>query len=387
MEEEKKEEIESLENTAPIKPVTEEVATVEPVTEEEASVEVAPEVSPTQEIPIINSSTEQPVEQPVETAPAPEQPAPVESAPVVEAAPVEPVTPAEPTEPAPEVITLPKPEEPKKKGKGGLIIVILLILALAGAGVWYFVLGGNGSKKEEPKKDEEQKEDKKDDKKEEDKIIELKEEDIEDYDNLISYFIRIMDTKKKVEAKELNNQDILFSAYALELDQNEGYFKTEDMKKAVQKVFGDIKYTDEPIKCRICGNALYKYDSEGQTYEQAPSEDHGHGGEGGLRFKYYFENGTRNETKGIQEINLKIVYGDVYGDVYGPNQNLYLTADDAKNSKNGVNTQIVDDEKGYDSDSDYKDAYDKHKDEIAITTFTFEKDSTGNYAFVKVETK
>ena len=220
----------------------------------------------------------------------------------------------------------------------------------------------------------------------EDKIVKLTEADIKDYDTLIQYFIRIMDTKGKLEAKDFNNQEILFSSFALELD-NKGYFSSEDLKKAVQKVFGDVKYTDEPIKCRICGNALYKYDSEGKTYEQAPSTDHGHGGEGGLRFKYFFENGTRNETKGTMEINLKVVYAEYMGDVYGPSQNLYLTAEDAAKTKNGVNPAPTDEEAGYGTDEDYKAVYDKYKDKISVTTFTFEKDSTGNYGFKKVETK
>ena len=73
-----------------------------------------------------------------------------------------------PVEPAVEPVA-PTPEEPKKKGKGGLIIAIILLLALCGSALWYFVLGGNGSKKEEPKKEPEQKEEKKEEEKKEDK--------------------------------------------------------------------------------------------------------------------------------------------------------------------------------------------------------------------------
>ena len=86
-----------------------------------------------------------------EVTPAPVEPAPAET--LAEQVPV--VEPVAPT-----------PEEPKKKGKGGLIIIIILLLALGGFALWYFVLGGNGSKKEEPKKEPEQKEE---EKKEEDK--------------------------------------------------------------------------------------------------------------------------------------------------------------------------------------------------------------------------
>ena len=282
-----------------------------------------------------------------------------------------------------------KVEEPPKKTSPVIVVLIIVFVLAFLAGLVLLGLKAYGDiKKTSTNTPDEPEVVNNNDKPEvkEDTIVTLKEEDIKDYDTLIQYFIRIMDTKGILEAKDFSNQEILFSSYALELD-NKGSFSSEDLKKAVQKVFGDVKYTDEPIKCRICGNALYKYDSEGKTYEQAPSTDHGHGGEGGLRFKYFFENGTRNETKGTMELNLKIVYAEYMGDVYGPSQNLYLTAEDAAKTKNGVNPAPTDEEAGYGTDEDYKAVYDKYKDKIAVTTFTFEKDSTGNYGFKKVETK
>lgn len=282
-----------------------------------------------------------------------------------------------------------KVEEPPKKTSPVIVVLIIVFVLAFLAGLVLLGLKAYGDiKKTSTNNPDEPEVVNNNDKPEvkEDTIVTLKEEDIKDYDTLIQYFIRIMDTKGILEAKDFSNQEILFSSYALELD-NKGSFSSEDLKKAVQKVFGDVKYTDEPIKCRICGNALYKYDSEGKTYEQAPSTDHGHGGEGGLRFKYFFENGTRNETKGTMELNLKIVYAEYMGDVYGPSQNLYLTAEDAAKTKNGVNPAPTDEEAGYGTDEDYKAVYDKYKDKIAVTTFTFEKDSTGNYGFKKVETK
>ena len=179
MEEEKKEEIETLENTAPIEIITEEAAQTEAVSETEPNAEIYGGLSPlenTQPVPVaeIKEAVEQPVEPVVEPAPVVETPV----APATpEAAPVEPVPAPEPDPTSVPVAETPVPEpvkeevkieeQPKKKGKGGLIIIVLLLLVLAGFAVWYFVLGGNGSKKEEPKKEQEQQEKKEEEKEEE----------------------------------------------------------------------------------------------------------------------------------------------------------------------------------------------------------------------------
>ena len=169
MEEEKKEEIETLENTAPIETLTEEAAQTEAVSETEPNAEIYGGSSPlenTQPVPVaeIKEAVEQPVEPVVEPSPVVET---ATEAAVETAQEVAPTTPVEPTPVVPEVTPEVKPEEKPKKGKGGLIIIILLILVLAGFAVWYFVLGGNGAKKEEPKKEEQEQEEKKEEEKEE----------------------------------------------------------------------------------------------------------------------------------------------------------------------------------------------------------------------------
>ena len=125
MEEEKKIEAEEpteiLGNTGVIEPVTE-----EPVT------------APAVEAPVVE---ETPAEQPVAETPVEETP----------------VTPAEPEtapieQPAPESapVVAPAPEAPKKKSPLPIILVVVLLLAVGGFAVWYFVLGGNGSKEPKP---------------------------------------------------------------------------------------------------------------------------------------------------------------------------------------------------------------------------------------------
>ena len=97
---------------------------------------------------------------------------------VDQSVPVEPTAPVEPVaEPQPQPEPAPTPEEPKKKSKLPLILILLIVIALGGFAVWYFVLGGNGAKKEEQKEEPEQEEKKEEEKKEEEKKEDDKKED------------------------------------------------------------------------------------------------------------------------------------------------------------------------------------------------------------------
>ena len=119
MEEEKK--IESEETTE----VLGNTGVIDPVVEEPT--EPVPEPTPVEqtvtEAPAPEAPAEQPAEQPTEPAVAQEAPA------------------------EPPVST---PEVPKKKSMLPMLLVIVLVLAVGGFAVWYFVLGGNGSKNPKP---------------------------------------------------------------------------------------------------------------------------------------------------------------------------------------------------------------------------------------------
>ena len=182
--------IEVLGNTASMEPVVEQPVEPAPAAPVEAApaepVVIETPAEPAVEAPVVEPLAEStPV---VEATPAVEPVAPVAETPV-ETAPVAPTepTPAEtpaapaPVEPAVEPVA-PAPEEPKKKGKGGLILIIILLLAVGGFAVWYFVLGGNGSKKEEPKTAPDQGEKKEEPKKElsdKEKLAAIKDEGTE----------------------------------------------------------------------------------------------------------------------------------------------------------------------------------------------------------------
>ena len=138
MEEEKK--IESEETTE----VLGNTGVIDPVVEEPT-----PEVIETPTEPVPEPT---PVEQTVTEAPAPEAPAeqpaeqPTEPA-VAQEAPAEPEPVAAPAEPP---VSTPEVPKPKKKSMLPMLLVIVLVLAVGGFAVWYFVLGGNGSKNPKP---------------------------------------------------------------------------------------------------------------------------------------------------------------------------------------------------------------------------------------------
>ena len=292
--------IEMLENTAPIETLEEtpavEATPVEAPAEPiviEATEEAAPVAeAPTHEVPAEPAVIEA---APAETAPVVETPAPapevqpVEAAPVATETPVEAApepTPAEPAvapAPAAEPVAPVPEEEPKKKGKGGLILIIILLLALGGFAVWYFVLGGNGSKKEEPKKEPEQKE-------EEKKEEEPKEEEAVDYDtakakDLIEGLMPKQDylgdrtatyfNDKKVNVNDLGNVYIFTNIYTNDFNSQKSISVEEFDKILARKFYSyTIEHKDQQGTC----GENFKYNSENNTYEYTESM----GGCGGL---------------------------------------------------------------------------------------------------------
>ena len=155
-------------------------------------------------------------------------------------------------------------QEPKKKGKGGLILIGVLLVVLAGVCVWYFVLGGNGSKKDE--KEAHSQGEKQED---QNKIKEF-ELDEEEADKLVSYVpeARPYDREKeysafdskKVTTSEMDNNWLVYRA--MQDVTKKGECTTEqfnkngicdftlsldDVKQSVKNLYGDVKI-DYPNK-------------------------------------------------------------------------------------------------------------------------------------------
>ena len=171
MEEDKKEEIEKLDNSIqnesnnpdvssnnePVLEVDPEVINDEVIFEnvnvEDKNINPPESVVVADEPVVIKSIDEPtvPTEEPQEVIePSVEEPTAVTTVPDEIAKPAEP---KEDNNEQPVVIESEntKPEEAKKKNSKLLIIVIILLLIGAGFAIWYFLLGGNGSKKDEGK--------------------------------------------------------------------------------------------------------------------------------------------------------------------------------------------------------------------------------------------
>ena len=341
-----------------------------------------------------NKNVEQPVVDtsiPTEPVQTPVTEAPVESAP----APVDPVAqpevaPAPVAEPA---VAPAATEEPKKKGKGGLIFLLLLLLVGGGFAGWYFALGGKdvlAGKKEEPKQEEKKEEKKEEEKKEEEKkeetskVKKVSEKAIENFVDLIDRIIYIRGTKTTFTSTDLTNQDILYFGVLNGQLRAKEEFTVSELDEIIKKSgLGDIEYKNETINC-FCQKALFDYSEEQNKYVKSEKQ-HAHGGESSLSNKKFFVDAELNEETGILTVNYKIIYGEIQGDLRHPNFNLYLNAQDASDQKNGIFTEEKED--GYGTEEDYKKAYDEFGDKTPVTTFYFKKGNTGNYSFVKVETK
>ncbi len=356
------------------------VPTVEPVTEAlptspEEVVEPVPVVEP-----IVNTAAAEQT-QVVESAPAPVQESVPEvnptQSPVQEQAPEVAVTPA-PVEAS--------PEEPKKKSKLPLILLIIILLAAIGFAVWFFVLGGNGSKSNNDNK-EEQKQEEKQNEKEENKPAEpvkVTEAEAAVYKDFIGEIIQLKGSNAEFANTEIKNQDILYFAYNRDELKGKTEFTSSELANVIKaNGFGDISYTNETINC-FCGQPLIEYSAENDKYVRGLTE-HAHGGKSFLENRQFFVDGEKDEGNGTLTLKYKVVYGQTQDDLYVPNPNLYPTAQDSINKTNGFFEEG--ESKYYGTDEDYKKAFDEFGDKIPMTTFYFEKGESGVYTFKKVETK
>ena len=336
-----------------------------------------------------NVVTEEPVTQPV-VEPVTEAPAPVQEV------------------PTPVASETPTPETPKKKGVP--LLLIALIVVLAGFAAWYFALGGKevlSGKKEEPKeeepikeetkkeeekqvepKEEEKQEEKKEEEKTEENQNENKQEDNkqeevtpkveqekDDLYKVVEYFIDYNTSgKTKIVISELSSEELLRAALDIGGVSKNDTISEEDMKAAVKKLFGDIPFNNESIKCRGCGNLDYIYSSENKNYTINKDHD-GHGGANSVYNTIYFVSSGKNEAKGTITVNYKIIYAKILQDVsyWADDDNFYPTITDMLNKTNGLYSTPVDPE------ITFAKVYEEFGDKIPTTKAIFKVDGENRY--------
>ena len=151
-------------------------------------------------------------------------------------------------------------------------------------------------------------------------------------------------------------------------------FAQSEMDQAIIELYGsDISYTNEDINCFAKDGVLY----ENKDSKYIFSGTHGHGGQGSYRYKSYFVEALKDESKGTIDISKKIIYGGYCGDICGPSSNFYKEA--------SMNAQGLYPQNGeYGESSDYDKAYNEFKDQLPITKFHFEKNSKGYYGLKSI---
>ena len=220
----------------------------------------------------------------------------------------------------------------------------------------------------------------------EDKVIHMNESFIHSYEKIMDKITELKDRKLVDEfyATELTNQQILRIGFQNETIASRDSFTSNELRLNIERQLGKLTYFDESILCEIDNTPTYKYDSSQKIYT-AVREGHGHDGPSSYISKKYFDDAILNEDKGTLVISYKILYYGYCTGTCSPAPNIYVSAKDNKEEKNGL---LPHDLKGSDYDTlNLDDVYKQNKNNIPITEYTFEKSTNGNYVFKSVVTK
>lgn len=246
-------------------------------------------------------------------------------------------------------------EKKKSKAPVVILIVILFLIAVAGSsfGGYYFgstTSNNNGTPNVEKK--------------------DLKESDVSDFLKRINAMNSSLCTSFPInDVKSLPTQNILsiglgevFGTYSVSSDYIENYIKY---------VIGDnIAIKNEDYLCKLDKIAFYKYEN---GYYVFNTEHPGHGGGGGYLVSTFFRDA--NIEGDTVTINTNLLY-EVSGDIMGPTTTYY---DGVGESKKTVLENIERD--------NLKTEYEKIKDILPITTYTFTRSELGGYNLESVNIK
>jgi len=255
----------------------------------------------------------------------------------------------------------------EKNNKGLIVIIILLVIALVGTSG--YIVYDKVIKKEEPIKEKKDKPEEK-----EPVVREITEaEKTTLLDQINDYTTYFADSYPLSEKSSFNNQDVLYFA-SMQLENRFSDFMESDLEKVLEKYFGkDHPYVHEDIDCFAGDGVLYKYDSAKRTYEY--EDMHAHGGKTIYRSTVFFVEG-KSEDDTTYKIQTQILYTTSAGDTVGPRDRYYTSAnqeyDDYILGPYGEDHEVTEEE------------YQSIKDQIPITTFTFEKDEDNNYGLKSV---
>lgn len=273
-------------------------------------------------------------------------------------------------------------EETKKKSQTITLIIIGIMILIIGVLVGYIVSGKLPAEK--PVEEEKVEIEKKLSATEKEKFMDM----------VLEYNKFFVDYYPFTDSSKISNQELLnFGIAKVKNGNYEVSASAEEVEKNIYKYFGNkIKVTHEDVNCEMAHeateSALYKYDSSSKRYYNNPE----HPGHGGVRDTFaqiqaYYVSGTEKDD--VYTIKTKLLYGDrISGGTLSPcvPQAYYKSQEDAKNKVNpiiGDPASTVCEAPVTVSAADYE----RVKDQIPTTTFTFKKDSFGNYGLIKVTIK
>lgn len=211
---------------------------------------------------------------------------------------------------------------------------------------------------------------------ENDKIINLSESESKElFEKIKVYNDYFIDYYSQQGIKTATNNQIL---YFLAVEQfktgSRESFTINSLKPIANNYLADnIKVTYEDIRFPGYEEATL-FTLEGETYKASSP---GMGGPGSYMMGEYYIDATYNETKDMYVVNTKLLFNQWCPDVCGPHNSYYS---DAK-SNNVVYTNNSDNYMEIDS------VYPLVKDKLPITSYSFTKNSSGNYVLSSVVTK
>ena len=322
---------------------------------------------------------------------------PVVETTAVEETPADTVPVEQPTEPAPVVGTpSPTPEAPKKKSKLPIIIFLVLLLAFAGVAVWYFVLGGNGEKKEQNEPEQEEKKEETEEKEEkeekEDTNVKLTEDQVEELMNKYKHDYGCS-ALNQLEPYIDKNGEIMNLTEMKKVDDRlanvvvANYFYSKESfteKELLEKVNSMFSFSDDVT----LPNYLY-FRKEGTCgqFKKADSDDDNYYSKIDNRCHAtcsYFMGSPKTKLHSYKEdsksllVDYKVLYTDISGS--GSDEKIEIYSDGEKKNKLVELRQISEDPKIL----KFEDLDEKYFEEGTTVRFTFIKNNN-EYKLQSVE--
>lgn len=276
-----------------------------------------------------------------------------------------------------------EPQKEEKKSKIFIVVIILIVVILGLVGYIAYdkltqkednkIEEKDKTKKEEPKKEEPQKEETRE-------LSAVEKEKFEEIiENINPYFSQYYPI---TNVKNIINNDELLSFALIKIGYDKQTFTGNDVDKIIKENFGNsVSVTNKDIICAIDNEPFYTYNATSNTYTKA-AYNHGHGGQGFMLVKNYFESSNIKDEKAVT-INAKVLYLGYVSSTWGPSYEVFKTYLDAEKRTNPVYQKNESEEPIEFNDNFYQSI----KDKLPTTTYTFEKNNEGYYDLVSISIK